>query len=153
MPRASAAYVAQVKYWRRHYPLAVLDQVPPVQNTWYTLLETVEDVWLAFVRVLQANDEVAVKNINMRWTADGRTLTRQAGDLGQANNTTNWWSLQSNTLDDISGSTTITPAGTAIDGGGPFFGLSVKLEVRLTSVVGTNQTLRARAIYYLEEAT
>lgn len=139
-----------LKYMWKHNALATLDQDPPVQNTWYTILDTTEDVRLVQIQTKQTNDETVAKNLQVRITMDGETYT--SGNESQNNNTTYYWYVEVDgtiTVTDIS-SSRLTAAG---PGYSTIHGQSVKVEVRITSVIGTNQTLDGRVFYETWEET
>lgn len=136
-------------------PTAQLNQVPPVTDTWYTILDTTEDVSLDFILMFQENDETDAKNIEVRVTIDGEVLP---GAASQADNTLFYWAHTHNfaaATDILDESATRNTAGSQTSDklGLPLRGHSVLVEARITSAVGTNQELRGRVIYQTWEAT
>lgn len=125
---------------------AETDQQPPVQNTWYTILDTTEDVRLAFFLVLQDNTETDAKNVDARITVDGVTLT--GTPLSLADNT--WEFIYHARTSEVLLSSTASLMVLYYES---LFGHSVKTEVRLTSAPGTNQRLLARCTFETLEAT
>ena len=128
-------------------PLAALDQAPPVQNTWYTVLDTVPKARIYSVIGKQVNGEAELKAIDPRVTVDGVTLTQSGSTL--ANNT-----IRSFYISPVADS-----AAAATDGNYNHFGFyiathakSLKVEMRLTSAPGTNQHLYGYVRYAQLEA-
>jgi len=134
--------------WKLH-DIAALNQDPPVQDTWYTVLDTTEDVMLIEIAGRQINDETDPKDLEWRLTIDGVTLTIVlAGDKTHANNT--WLRVYRDlTLEGL----TATGAVVLADHPGSVYGQSVKVELRMISAPGTNQKLDGRVKYYTWEAT
>lgn len=137
-----------LKYMFQTQALATLDQDPPVQNTWYTCLDTTEDVRLIQVQTRQTNDEAVAKTIQIRITIDGNTITSNAES--QNNNTIYWWILDSYDTFRI---TDITSARSIATNYTTMRGQSVKVECRTTAAPGTNQTLDCRVWYETLEVT
>lgn len=145
MPRAN---VADIKRWLTYYDDINDLQDPPVQNTWYTILD-VEDVRCPYCFVIQVNDETAAKTIEVRIIADGLTNTPT---FLCVNNTDYWanynwaavWGLTTTQFQMMSHNT---------DQSEPLFARDLNIAVRMTDVPGTNQTLRTRARYALQEIT
>jgi hypothetical protein len=130
-----------VKYHYRKEPVATLNQDPPVATTYYTCLDTTEDVRLIWVAIRQINDETNAKDVNIRITIDGITLDRSA-DLSLANNT--WaFAYLTHDADGLGISTTAFQPNYYTD----MRGLSVKVEMKVQSAVGTNQKLDGRVQY------
>lgn len=134
--------------------LATLTQEPPVQNTWYTVLDTTYNVAVYTMVVYQKNDETNAKNVNIRLTVDGTTLTKSA-DYSLADNSYCNPVIQlisSDTLDIISIYQSLT-SGKTTGSAELFYARSFKAEVRTTSAPGTNQKLHAWIRYFtLQEA-
>lgn len=146
MPKASGA---AVKYHYKDHDSDGVYTAPPVQNQWYTLFDS-EDVRLLWALMYQTNGDTANKNIEMRWTIDGqvymilqdavnssmyfvyRTPFGSGGGTGGLGTTLAW----------------ITPAWTADKRGMRF-----KVEVRITSALGTNQLLAALTVRETLEQT
>lgn len=131
------AHAAETEYHYRDHDTDRVNQSPPVQNTWYEVFDA-EDVRLLLSELRQTNDETAAKDIEVRWTIDG---TPYLGSQSCAENT--WFYVQRNHWPSSGGTlglditTNIRNAVNNVDKRG----LSYKVEVRITSVVGTNQTL------------
>lgn len=138
------------KYHFQDHDPAYLNQVPPDKDTWYTVLEDT-DVRLIQFAVYQNNDEVAAKDIEVKWTLDTHVYFI-ALDGFEADE-------QLNLKKDKHPST----GGTAGLGYQTYTGAiphdmdkrahSAKLEVRMTSAAGTNQVLRAWCLYETLEET
>lgn len=146
MPRACAGYVAQVHYYWEKQAIATLSQVNPTQNQWYTLLALTDDVRLLHVAVRQTNDESAVKTTEVRVTSDGIALVGTKGNM--PHNTVHYGYIQQ-IADAMALVTTILNASYYSD----MRALSMKIEVRITAVGGTNQLLEAWAQYEKHVAT
>lgn len=148
MPEAHARHVEQVKYAWQDHDADEVSEAPPVQNTWYEVFDA-EDVRLLLCLVRQENDETAVKDIEVRWTVDGTVYVRAS----TLNHATNYWIHRaedpSTAANELVASTSRYNAGFYTDKRG----LSFKVEVRITSPVGTNQTLVCRCVRETLEAT
>ena len=117
---------------------ATLDQAAPVQNTWYTVLDTKANcrVWHIAARVDTANE-----TLEIRVTVDGVTLTAQ--EACTAGTTYAIWFKR-------------TPTGNVLDFYGTFWkydtflieGRSVKVEMRKTTATGAGN-LKAALHYSL----
>ena len=124
---------------------AAFTKSPPVQNDWYTLLDTTEDVWIIQISARQTNDETDAKAIETEWTLDETDYGRSQN---LNNNTTYYFH--------ISGYSEQLIAGTSQYLAGRYTFLpaqSGKLRLRLTDAAGTNQTFRAYLWYAKKEAT
>jgi len=126
-----------------------VDMAPPVQNTWYEVFHAY-DVRLLWCRFLQVNDEAAVKAIAVRWTIDGQVYF---STVGIVNNTPtyvyrNWLPGAAGT-----GGLSFDPdkhlAAYYTDKKGKDF----KVEIRITDVPGTNQTLVCHCVRETLEET
>lgn len=134
------AHAADVKRWLQDHDTDLVSETPPVQNQWYTVFDA-EDVRLTWCHFIQTNDEVAAKNIEVRWTVDGTVYFV----LQLATNNTGYfvyrWVMGSAV--GTAGLATDTATRNAV-----YFvdkrGLSFKVEIRITSPLGTNQTLACR---------
>lgn len=143
------AYAANVKRWLQDHDTDLVDQEPPVQNTWYTVFNA-NDVRLLICEVEQYNDEEAAKDIEVRWTCDGNVyvhaMTAVAGDQYYIYRN----KYESSELQEPLGdSPTLVNAAMYVDKRA----LSFKVEVRITSVVGTNQILVGRCVRETLEQT
>lgn len=138
------AYEAHAKQKKWHYEDNDPDQVseaPPTLNLWYELFDE-EDQRLIFHHIKQANDEVAAKTCEMRWTIDGTVYLRaQSLASGQ-----DYFIYKTEAVSGagapIYASTTTVNAGYHTDKRG----LSFKVEVRITEALGTNQTLISHTV-------
>ena len=127
-------------------PLATVDAAG-VQNTWYTVLDTVAKARLYSIYTMQVNDEAAAKAIETKLTIDGISLA--SGGFSHVNNTAKAWRLlnTSDVFANVSAGT-VALAGyyTAIHA------KSLKVEVRNTDAAGTNQHLYGYVRYAKLEA-
>ena len=144
MPRASGQ-----KFHYLDHDTDSVDEEPPVQNTWYEVFHAY-DVRLLYCMVTQKNDEVAAKDIEVRWTIDGNVYLRS---LSHDDDTSNYWFRDTSpstggTLG-LYASTTSLNASRYTDKRGHDF----KVEVRMTSVPGTNQSLRCYCVRETLELT
>ena len=141
MTRVAPARFGNHKYIQR-MAAATFTQAPPVQDTWYTLLEA-SKARIRSVRVVHTNDEAASKSISAQFTIDGIVYTH-ASSLASA--TSRYYG--------------ISPTGDALEVGSgfgitvPLFGFrkcvpvrEIKMELRMTSVPGTNESMSAIAQY------
>ena len=119
-------------HWR-FMPLASVDEAG-VQDTWYTVLDTTNNVRLYSIVLRQSNDETATKFLAHRVTIDNVSITLSSSSL----HTTNYYYYLNPVTDSsLFRATTYNLMGfyTALHG------CSVKVEVRSTSAAGTNQHL------------
>jgi len=119
----------------QHQPDATLVQLAPVQNTWYTILDTTSNCRLYSVSVLVWTTG---ETLEVKVTIDGQVLT---GTLAALPTTYYYCDLL------------LYMAGLSIDINGlligkytPLEGRSIKVEVRKTTAAGTG-TLEGRAVY------
>ena len=138
MPRASAGAVAAVKYHFQDEDSDYLIQAPPVQNQWYTVFDAV-DVRLLVCAIVQNNDDVAAKDLEIRWTIDGNVYF-MADTFGQGILEYIYRRYAPSTGGTDGLHDTSAVQGAAIHAAKN--GLAFKVEVRMTSVPGTNQQLR-----------
>ena len=137
MPRAFGQ-----KFHYRDHDTDVVNEAPPVQNQWYTVFDA-HDVRLLWCVVYQKNDELAAKNVETRWTIDGTVyLNGRALD-----DDTEYYVFrtQAPSTGGTSGLFTSTSVETAVHTTDKR-GLSFKVEVRMTSALGTNQVLRCYCV-------
>lgn len=127
--------------WVNRVP-ATLDQDPPIQNTWYPILDTPNHVRVKEILTRQINDEVAAKDMEIRITVN-RTVLPVAG-AACADST--WY----NAHRDSPGSVHYNPTISAVEASRKMHG-PCHIEVRMTAVPGTNQELDGRVTY--EELT
>ena len=146
MPRAHAGVV---KYHYMDHDTEQLLEAPPVQNQWYEVFHD-EDVRLLACTIHQKNDEIAVKDVEIRWTIDGNVYFCS---IPMDDDTI---IFVYRTLDPSTGGT----AGlyqTVLWANASFYedkrGLDFKVEVRMTSVPGTNQSLLCRCVKETLELT
>ena len=127
----------------------VVDESPPILNNWYEVFHD-EDVRLIFCTVYQTNDETAAKDIEVRWTIDGNEYFRA---FSLADSTTEFLYRQADPgVAGVSGlwhQVGWTTAAFHSDKRGQHF----KVEVRITSVLGTNQRLRCYCVRETLEIT
>lgn len=109
---------------------------PPILNQWYTVFEA-HDVRLLWCVTRQKNDESAAKNLEVRWTIDGNVYRSAASHV---HDTVYYWyrgHLPSAVgTAGLYSTTTSSTAGKYTDKRG----IDFKVEVRITSALGTNQT-------------
>lgn len=135
--------------WLKDHDTDVVDESPPAQNTWYKVFDA-EDVRLLWCVFQQDNDDVAAKVVEVRWTIDGNVY------FGNV-------SIASGTIRGVNRDHEASAGGTAgLEIGGATRnaaltvdkrGLSFKVEVRTTSVPGTNQRLRCWCVRETQEIT
>jgi len=118
------------------YYNALLDQVNPVQNTWYTVLDTVVNAILfdCFAQVDTTGETIAV-----RITVDGNALTGSVAATGSSTYMTRL------TLGILAGLDLFVPRIDLVHGW-LLMGRSVKVEVRKTTANGTGD-LRGKVNY------
>jgi hypothetical protein len=145
----SAWGAAGKKYAWQDHDTDVIYEDPPILNQWYTLFDD-EDVRLLEMRVLQANDESAAKDIEVKWTIDGNVYFTTIN----ANNNAPYFVFRnlnqsSGGTDGLASSLTENPA---------FIhdfkcGLSFKVELRIITAPGTSQILTSDAVHETLEET
>ena len=138
-----------VKEWLQDHDTDFLEEIPPVQNTWYEVFHA-EDVRLLICIIRQKNDEVAAKQIECRWTIDG---TEYLTSVSQVDNTLHYWYRghlpSAGGTAGLLASTTLFNAARYVDKRG----LDFKVEVRMTGVPGTNQELQCWCVRETLEVT
>ena len=122
----------QVPYHWKFMPLAAVDEAG-VQNTWYTVLDTTTNVRLYSFVGNQVNNEAAAKDIAIRVTIDGLTLSYA---VSSSSGGLRYFIMQPTTEAYYHGNV-YTLVGTYV----ALHGRSVKVEIRSTSAAGTNQHL------------
>jgi len=149
MPIAGGSIAAQIKYHYQDHDTDLLNEVPPVQNTWYEVFDA-EDVRHLWCRVIQVNDELAAKAVEMRWTIDGNIYF---SSTSIANNTARW--VYRNYLSSGGGVAGLSFNADRVNAAEicDKRGHTYKVEFRMTSVPGTNQTLRCECVRETLEAT
>jgi len=122
---------------------------PPEQNVWYEVF-TDEDVRLLLCVIRQTNTEAAAKNVQIRWTIDGNVYWCL---IALAHNTLNYVYRDHNPS--AGGAAGLTFAATWRNA--CFYtdkrGINFKVEVRITSALGTNQTLTCWCVKETLETT
>jgi len=144
VPRASGQ-----KFWLQDHDTDVVSEAPPVQNTWYEVFNA-QDVRLIWCVITQSNGETVVKDIEVRWTIDGNVYFISTS---LDNNTANWIFR---TRAPSTGGTAGLGATDSTVNASSFVdkrGLSFKVDVRITSVPGTNQTLLCECVRETLELT
>jgi len=126
-----------------------IEQIPPEQNNWYEVF-TDEDVRLLLCVIRQTNTEAAAKEIQIRWTIDGNVYW---GAVTAANNTLYYvFRDQQPSNGGTAGLSIATSWRNAC-----FYvdkrGINFSVEVRLTSVPGTNQILNCWCVKETLEIT
>jgi hypothetical protein len=119
----------------KHQPDATLVQAAPVQNTWYTILDTTLNCCLYSVTILVWTTG---ETLEVRVTIDGQILTGSVA----ATATTYYYVHLFLYAAGFAIDTNVFPIGKYM----PLEGRSVKVEVRKTTAAGTG-TLEGRAIY------
>lgn len=135
MVRAEAA---EVHYHYRDHDTDEVDELPPVQNTWYEVFHA-QDVRLLKCVIWHINDEAAIKAVEVRWTIDGN-IYLVITNLDS--NVTTW--VRRTYQPSAAGTDGLAVAGTFrnADWYTDKRGLDFKVEVRMTGVPGTNQRLQ-----------
>lgn len=138
-----------VKEWLQDHDSDVVNETPPVQNTWYEVFHAY-DVRLLICAIEQVNDEAAAKDVEVRWTIDGNVYFDV---VPLADSTLNW--VYRNRLPSAGGTTGLAVAASFVnavrytDKRGHDF----QVEVRTTSVPGTNQVLTCWCVRETLEVT
>ena len=149
MPRAGGSIAEQVKYHYQDHDTDEVLETPPVQNTWYPVMDR-EDVRLLACTIYQKNDEAVAKLVEVRWTVDGTVYFTSFALLDD----TNYWVWRSH--GPSAGGTAGITTGVAQYAAAYYVdkrGQSFKVEIRMTAVPGTNQILRGRCVPETLEAT
>ncbi len=123
-------------HWKLQ-PLAVLDQTPVVQNTYYTVLDTTKNIRVYSIVLRQSNDELAAKTVYVRATVEGVVDSGGSGDT-PANFGKVYLRLNPQE------STNYFLTGSAILTLGYYVAMefkSLKIEMRTNTAPGTNQHL------------
>lgn len=135
--------------WLQDHDTDVVDESPPVQNTWYEVFDA-DDVRLLLNSIYQVNDEAAAKDVEIKWTIDGNVYfvanTLASGTFVYV------YKDHGPSIGGTAGlavSAVIVNACYNVDKRG----LRFKVEVRMTSVPGTNQVLISRAVRETLEVT
>ena len=128
------------KYHYRYQPIARLDQDPPVQNTWYTVLDANGGLKIRMVLARQNNDDTVAKSIEFRMTIDGVSV--DATVTAQLEGSWYFWTIGPG-VERVIGGTTIR----MIHEYEVVECLDALIEMRMTSAPGTNQKLDGRVQY------
>lgn len=146
--------------WKRKAEVTDL-HAPPVINTWYTIADLTGGIQGVILYVLQENDETLNKNVEVKITADGivyafpAAISMAHGAAYQvykeyaAPDAAALYAIAQTTNVPFMGESNILtdPTPTRV-----FEAHELKIEYRLTSAAGTNQTLYAWFIYNRLEA-
>ena len=148
-PEASGAGGAGAEYHYLDHDTAVFFIAPPVLNQWYNVL-TANDVRILSFMFDHINVEVANMDIEVRWTLDGNVYLLTANVAS----TTNEWvyrtTFQSGTGNELALSAVECAAMLKLL---DKRAQSASLDIRITSALGTNQTLEAMCTYETLEPT
>ena len=109
--------------------------ITPVQNVWYTVLDTINNVRIKTIQPMQTSTEAAVETIGCRVTVDGIVMANAESSTGSGVKVA---VRLTPTADSF---TTLTVpsfnAGTYVD----FTGKRIKIEAAQSTAVGTNPLL------------
>jgi hypothetical protein len=137
------------KYHYEDHDTDVVNETPPIQNQWYTVFDA-EDVRLLWCYVLQTNDDIDDKDLEIRWTIDG---TEYLCADSFENNVEQW--IYRNTPPSTIGTLGLKSDGSEYNAA--YYtckrGQSFKVEIRIISVVGVNQTLLCHCVRETLEET
>lgn len=127
-----------VKEWLRDHDTDVVNETPPVQNTWYEVFDA-EDVRLIWCTIYQVSDDIVAKDIEVRWTIDGNVYFIA---VSLDDSTLSY--IFKNTYGSTGRTAGLGSSAAAVNAGyhTDKRGLAFKVEVRMTSVPGVNQSLR-----------
>jgi hypothetical protein len=143
------AHAGETKYAYLDHDTDVVNEAPPILNLWYMVFDA-EDVRLLWCVVNQINDEHVVKNVAVRWTIDGNVYYN-SDTLGDNNPV---WVYRSE--EPSSGGTSGLYMVTSEQNAAFYVdkrGHSFKVEVRITTAPGTNQTLTCYCVRETLEQT
>ena len=133
-----AVFYSPGRFHFKKEPIATITQTP-VQNTWYTVLDTTSYVRILYIAVKQDNTDNVAKALEIRVTIDGNAISG-AGTPGD--NTWNYINLTP-TVDTLSYTAAIFNSSYYVE----MRGHSVKVELRMTDAPGTAETLDGRVQY------
>lgn len=143
------AHQGEVQYHYDDHDTDVVDETPPVQNTWYEVFDA-EDVRLLYNSIMQSNDEAAAKTLEVRWTIDGNVYF-----VSQVAVSGTYYYIFRHIVP--SGAGTAGLLSNVADRMGAFYtdkrGKEFKVEVRIISVVGTNQRLLSYGVRETHDQT
>lgn len=146
MPAASGAHK---KYaWMDHDP-AFIDIDPPVQNTWYEVYHNY-DVRQILMSVKYKDDEEDGATVEVKWTCDGNIYTIE---IELDNNYQLYVYKNKYSVLDIEDTLSSVDWGPSALFYQDKRALEFKVEIRVTSVVGTNAHLYGYALYETLEET
>lgn len=140
---------AAKKYMYQDHDTDVVNEVPPTLNQWYTVFDA-EDVRLLWCCITQSNDEAAIKAIEVKWTIDGNdyfvSVNLASADYrfiyrDHVPSTGGTLGLQ-HTNDTINAAYHVDKRGQ-----------SFKVDVRIVTALGTNQTLVCHCVRETLEET
>ena len=143
------AEVSGAKFHYDDHDTDLVDEDPPVQNTWYEVFHA-EDVRLIWCTVWQNNTEAAAKTMEIRWTIDGNVYFNT---WALASGTNNW--IYRNEYPSTGGTEGLADIASArnaahyVDKRGKDF----KVEVRITEALGTAQRIVCRCVRETEDLT
>ena len=123
------------RYCYEKQPIATIDQAPPVQNTWYAVLDIEQPTRVVYLSMKHDNTDASALTINMRVTMDGVVLTCAADAAGTDNAV--YYFYVDPTSDALLSTTTVFNAGYYED----MRCNSLKVEVRMTGVPGAAEHL------------
>ena len=137
MPRAGGNIAEQVKYAYQDHDTDLISELPPVQNTWYEVFHA-QDVRLLYCVIEQTNTDTVAKDVEVRWTIDGNVYFL----LRNLPNATLEW-VYRDRLESLLGTQGLDNSATELNAvwHSDKRGLDFKVEIRMISVPGTNQTL------------
>ena len=132
MPKATG-----MKFHYDDHDTDAVDETPPILNNWYEVFHA-QDVRLLWCYTRQSNDEAAVKTVEVRWTIDGTVYFGSFAQVsGTAYYTYRWVSLSAAGTSGLLVEAGVSNGAKYVDKRGKDF----KVEVRITSALGTNQRL------------
>jgi hypothetical protein len=118
----------------QHMPDAYLNQAAPVQNTWYTILDTTLNAQLAVVPFHVADTG---ETVEVRCTVDGQVYV--ASQIAVAG--TEYWVVRSSYA---GAGCSITSSSSSFGGSSaPFLCRSAKVEIRKTTAAGAGNLVAA----------
>ena len=147
MPAAHGG--ATKKYWLMDHDPAYIDVSPPVQNTWYEVYHAY-DVRQLFMSILYYDDEETGASFEVRWTCDGNIYIIQDTIENDTQEYIYKNKLPSGGNDELS--VDREPS----EGRMPYRdkrAQDFKVEIRITSAIGTNAHLIGHALYETLEET
>ena len=143
------AHAGETKYAYLDHDTDLVEETPPIQNQWYTVFDA-EDVRLLWCVVFQYNDENDAKNIAVRWTVDGTVyLTQFISTTGVDYYVYRDAYPSAGGTFGLNMKPAMWNAGYYIDKRGHSF----KVEVRITTALGTNQELTCYCVRETLEQT